>query len=1791
MTVTDDDTEAPGAPDAPTFPSATASGLTVNWSAPTNAGPAITDYDVRWRVKGSGATWTEAEDTADSTDLTATITGLAASTEYEVQVRAENAEGTGGWSASGDGTTSAAPNNAPVFGDGATATRSVAESTAAGQPVGAPVAATDADGDTLTYSLGGTDADSFDIVATSGQLRTKSGVSYDYEAKSSYEVTLTVSDGTDTGTITVTIDVTDVDEPPATPAAPTVASATADSLTMNWTMPDSSGRPRIAGYDLRYRVKTPQGSWNDGPQNVDATTATITGLTASETYEAQVRARNDEGESAWSPSGDGTTSAAPNAAPTFTSSATAEVAENTTAVLTVVATDGDADDDITGYALTGGADQAQFAIEVSSGALAFATAPDYENPTGAGPDNTYVVIVRATSGTGSRALTAEQTVTVTVTDVDTEAPGKPAAPTVSAVTGSTTRLSVSWTAPANTGPPIDDYDVRWRVKGSGATWTELEDTTDSTDLTATITGLAASTTYEVQVRAQNAEGAGAWSDLGESRTSTEGNNAPVFSDGATATRSVAESTAAGQPVGAPVAATDADGDTLTYSLGGTDADSFDIVATSGQLRTTSGVSYDYEAKSSYEVTLTVSDGTDTDTIEVTIEVSDVDETAGPRPDRNRAPRFTSAAAVEVAENTVAVLRVRASDADARDSVTGYSLVDGPDRAKFTIEATSGELSFADAPDYEVPTDVDTNNTYVVIVRATGGTGSREMTAEQTITVTVTDDDTEAPGAPGAPTFPSATASGLTVNWSSPTTAGPAITDYDVRWRVKGSGATWTEADDTTDSTALSAAITGLAASTGYEVQVRAENAEGTGGWSDSGEGTTNTVPVFAEGEAATRRVAENTAAGEPVGAPVTATDVDAGDTLTYALEGADAVSFAIDASTGRIRTRWALDYETKSRYTLTVTAEDTRGGRAAIAVTVEVTDVEERPAVSIEAGPDRVTEGTAATFTLHRTAGAGAGALTVSVAVGESGDMLEAAAAASVTFPADAAQTTLRVPTRDDAADEPESVVTARVTAEAEAPYRVGSPASASVTVEDNDDMPGLSLADSAASEDAGTMTFAVTLGAPSARTVTVEWMTSDGTATADADYEAASGTLALSPGETAATIAVKVLDDALDEAETETFTVTLANADNATLEAPEGTGTILDDEALPGLSVADAAAREDAGTMTFAVALGAPSARTVTVDWATSDGTATAGSDYEAASGTLTLSPGETAGTVAVPVLDDGSYEAPTETFTVRLANASNATVLADTATGTIADNEEADGATQAWLSRFGRSVAGNLIEGLNVRFEAPPPAGAQLTVNGQRLDGSRGVAHNAAAVLNLDRYLPLHTAAPGGPAPGRPAPGRSGAVSPAAGLPTASPAGGLAAQYSAATSGAPGLGLPRIGLRDLLRNSAFHYAGQAGQAGAPDAARWSVWGRTAGSGFEGEDAGLSNDGEVLSALLGADYERGRVLAGLALSYSDGAGGVGAPDGSARADMQSTLTSVHPYLRLAATDSLSVWGTLGLGEGDMSLVSGGSELGTDVEMRLGAVGLKGALPFSAGGLELSVKSDVFGVRMLTEDGERLDSVQGEASRARLVLAGSGQRALSGGGVLSPSVEVGVRYDAGDAEAGGGVEVGAGLQYSNPRRRLTMAVNARMLVAHEHTGYEEWGLGASVLVRPDASGRGASLKLGSTWGAVASGVEGLWSRRDTGGLARGGTGIGPRPRFEVDFGYGLSARRTLLTPYLGASAGGGGARGYRLGVRTQAVSPHARPRLPIDLSVELTYRQTPLGAPDHGIELRFSRAR
>ncbi len=229
-------------------------------------------------------------------------------------------------------------------------------------------------------------------------------------------------------------------------------------------------------------------------------------------------------------------------------------------------------------------------------------------------------------------------------------------------------------------------------------------------------------------------------------------------------------------------------------------------------------------------------------------------------------------------------------------------------------------------------------------------------------------------------------------------------------------------------------------------------------------------------------------------------------------------------------------------------------------------------------------------------------------------------------------------------------------------------------------DLPALEIDDVTMNEDGGDAVFRVRLTGRSTETVTVAYATSDGTAEAGSDYTAASGTLSFVGGDTVKAISVEVEDDS-DAEGNETFTVSLSNPQNATLRDDEGTATITANDGgdppppppppeLPTLAIDDVTVAEDSGSAVFRVSLNKQSDSAVTVAYATSDGTATAGSDYAATSATLTFEPGDTRKTVAVPVLDD-SEEEGTETFTVTLSSASNATMSDPRATGTIRDDD----------------------------------------------------------------------------------------------------------------------------------------------------------------------------------------------------------------------------------------------------------------------------------------------------------------------------------------------------------------------------------------------------------------------------------------------------------------------------------------------------------------------------------------
>ena len=562
-----------------------------------------------------------------------------------------------------------------------------------------------------------------------------------------------------------------------------------------------------------------------------------------------------------------------------------------------------------------------------------------------------------------------------------------------------------------------------------------------------------------------------------------------------------------------------------------------------------------------------------------------------------------------------------------------------------------------------------------------------------------------------------------------------------------------------------------------------------------------------------------------------------------------------------------------------------------------------------------------------------------------------------------------------------------------------------------------------------------------------------------------------------------------------------LSNAVSTTIAGP------------PGLAVADATAQEGPGvTVDFAVSMSRASTSSVTVDYATSDGTAQAGSDYTDTSGTLTFAAGETAKTVAVPVLDD-SHDEGSETFTLTLSNASggNAYLSDATATGTI---ENHDPMPKAWLTRFGRTVAGQAVDAIGGRMEGN--SASHVTVAGMNVLGETTFTERDEA-LSLSEQLEAMDAQ------------------------ADSPTRSMSAQ-------------------DVLRASSFSLS-SGGENGSPT---WTGWGRVATGGFEAEVDGTQLDGNVTSAFLGADVGAQRWLAGLAVSISEGDGDYRLlhADHDDSGSVESSLTTVYPYAKLGVNDKVDVWGLVGIGSGELTLtqnanVNRPSEAAykTDISMRMGALGVRGEVisPDESGGLGVAVKSDAFWVSTESEAVRNthgnLEGASGDATRLRLLVETS-RTFETGGGTLTPSAEAGLRYDGGDAETGTGIEIGGGLRYQSPR--ITIEGQVRTLLAHEESGYEEWGASGAIRIHPSGAGRGLSLTLAPTWGAAHSGTDALWADSQRHAFEQS-TEFEAETRLETEIGYGLASPRItgVVTPYTGVSMADDGQRTWRFGTRWQ----------------------------------------
>jgi Calx-beta domain-containing protein len=281
-------------------------------------------------------------------------------------------------------------------------------------------------------------------------------------------------------------------------------------------------------------------------------------------------------------------------------------------------------------------------------------------------------------------------------------------------------------------------------------------------------------------------------------------------------------------------------------------------------------------------------------------------------------------------------------------------------------------------------------------------------------------------------------------------------------------------------------------------------------------------------------------------------------------------------------------------------------------------------------------------------------------------------ASGSRTIAAGVTTATVTVTVNGDALDETDETYDVRLSNPGNATIADGSGLG---TITDDDPAPTLSVNDITVTEgDAGTKTatFTVALSAASGQAVTFDWATTAGSATVGTDYVAASGSPTIAGGSTTATVGITVIGDPLDELD-ETFGITLSNPGNATIADGSGQGTITDDDAAPTLSVNDVTVTEgDAGTKTatFTVTLSAASGKTVTVDWATANDSATQPSDYAAGSDTLTFVPGDTSEPIVITVNGD-TLDEINETFDVTLSNPGNATIADGSGLGTITDDD----------------------------------------------------------------------------------------------------------------------------------------------------------------------------------------------------------------------------------------------------------------------------------------------------------------------------------------------------------------------------------------------------------------------------------------------------------------------------------------------------------------------------------------
>ena len=668
----------------------------------------------------------------------------------------------------------------------------------------------------------------------SGQIQTKTGVTYDHEAKASYAVTVTASDGTDSADATVTISVTDVNEPPAAPAAPAVAgvSGSSTNLEVSWTAPPNDGKPAIASYDVQYRQGT-SGNFTNGPQDATGTSATIMSLTADTLYQVQVRATNAEGDSVWSASGSGTTATAP-VAPAAPTVAAVNGSTRSLAVSWIAPADG-------GSAITG------YDVQYREG-----TSGDFTS---------WPLKVTGTSLTisGLTQNTLYQ-VQVRATNADTTPPALVAAFTDAS--GADIHLQFSENLQESNLPPASAFTVT--AGGSAVSVTAVDRTTLNNDrVKITVSPVVRQGQAVVVAYADPTAG-----DDANAIQDALGNDAASFTTGFGG--AVAVNNFSTVAPAAPTAPTVAGVSGSSTSL----AVSWSAPADNGSAITSYDLQYQQDGSTDW------TDGPQDQTglmasnlyqvqVRATNAEGDSDWSASGSGTTGTTATAPTGAAVWSGTLTVrdslgslgcsngfsgSYCSDYLSDDDFTHDSTGYTIT-----TLWVLENGRLQLIFDPVPEPDPPADTlalaltlnldgtafafedaDSKGVHFRRWNNSGLSWTVGATVLATVTAAGTTNAVQTATAPAAPTVAgvSGSTTSLTVSWSAPANNGSAITSYDLQYR-QGTSGDFTDGPQNVNGT--SSTLTVLAANTLYQVQVRATNAEGDSAWSPSGSGTTNAV--------------------------------------------------------------------------------------------------------------------------------------------------------------------------------------------------------------------------------------------------------------------------------------------------------------------------------------------------------------------------------------------------------------------------------------------------------------------------------------------------------------------------------------------------------------------------------------------------------------------------------------------------------------------------------------------------------------------------------------------------------------------------------------------------------------------------------------------------------------------------------------------------------------------------------------------------------------------------------------